>query len=146
MLPRVLAIDDETVRILDHFFIAVARNVPHDNLVTLADTLPPNYSVLNSGPAHVRKRRLVTDNLGNRTGNEGGIIPKPLQLIWILVHEPKPPGDRVARGIVTADNQKDKIAEEFTRLHVSRCRRMGQHRDQIGARRLVDALVPKSGE
>src|SRR5215475_4141691 len=125
MLPRVLAIDDETVRVLDDLLVAVAGNIPHDDLVTLADALASYYSVLHGSPAHVRERRLVADDLGDCARDEARIIAELLQLIRILVHEPKPPGDRVARRIVAADDQEDKIAEELARLHISGCRRVG---------------------
>ena len=32
-------IDDETVRLVDHILVAVAGNVPHDDLVAAADVL-----------------------------------------------------------------------------------------------------------
>src|SRR5438552_1878980 len=68
MLTRPRAVDDETVRVLDLFGIAVARDVPHRHFVALADALPVQLGVAQRGGAHVHDRRLVADDLRHHFG------------------------------------------------------------------------------
>src|SRR5205823_12666407 len=53
MLPRPCAIDDEVVRVLDRVWIAVARDVPHDDLVALFDGFAADLAIGRRGTAHM---------------------------------------------------------------------------------------------
>src|SRR6185312_8197447 len=59
--PR--AINDEFVGAIDHVFVAVARDVPHHDLVTLLDLPAAELDVFKRGAAHMRQRRLPADHL-----------------------------------------------------------------------------------
>jgi hypothetical protein len=48
------------IRILDHRVVAIARQVPHHDLVALADALAANLDIAHRGATHVRQRRLVS--------------------------------------------------------------------------------------
>src|ERR1700680_3099344 len=72
MLTRPRAVDDETVRVLDLFGIAVARNVPHRHLLALADALPVQLGVAQRGAAHVHDRRLIADDLRHHLRDQPG--------------------------------------------------------------------------
>src|SRR6516165_695631 len=50
------AVDHELVRRFDHRLVAVARNVPHHDLVALPDLLAAELDVLQGGAAHMRER------------------------------------------------------------------------------------------
>src|SRR5580704_2212853 len=45
MLPRPGAIDDEAIGVVDRLFVAVAGDVPHGDLVALADRLTANLGI-----------------------------------------------------------------------------------------------------
>src|SRR5258708_5870715 len=53
VVPGVLPVDDEVVRPVEHFLIAVAGGVPHQNLVTLSDHFAAELDVLDGPAAHV---------------------------------------------------------------------------------------------
>ena len=81
---------------------------------------------------HVRNQRWIFAKLG--------------VLVGILVQGQHAATDRVAGGVVAADDEQDEVAEIFHRLHVS-CRfSVRQHRNEIVAGFGVDALVPKLRE
>src|SRR5512135_2216736 len=61
VMARTLAVDDELVRPLDRFLVAIAGDVPHDDAVALPDLVTFEINVLESSAAHVRERRLPAD-------------------------------------------------------------------------------------
>src|SRR5258706_2685362 len=58
MLARAGTVDDEGVRIVDRRLVAIAGDVPHDHLFTLADGLAAELDVGQGGAAHVGDRCL----------------------------------------------------------------------------------------
>src|SRR5947208_11327121 len=54
-------VDDELVGAIDRLFVAVARDVPHHDLVTLLELFAAELYVLERGPAHMRQGRLPAD-------------------------------------------------------------------------------------
>ena len=54
MMPGVSAIDDEVVRPINDTFVAVTRDVPHQQLVIFFNLLTTQHSVLVGGAAHIR--------------------------------------------------------------------------------------------
>src|SRR5690349_810894 len=58
MGARPRAVDDEVVRLLDHFLVTVARDVPHHDLVALPDLFAAELDVGQRGAAHMGERRL----------------------------------------------------------------------------------------
>src|SRR5204862_6937037 len=63
MLARLGAVDDEGIGIVDGGFVAVARNVPHDDLVALANALTGQLDVTRCRAAPVDDRCLVAGRL-----------------------------------------------------------------------------------
>src|ERR1700761_4692799 len=63
MRARPGAIDQEFVGTLDRLLVAVARDVPHDDLVALPDLLAAEFEVGKRGAAHMGERRLPADHL-----------------------------------------------------------------------------------
>jgi cytochrome P450 len=67
-------------------------------------------------------------------------------LIRILAQRVDAARQRVAGGVVAADDQQDQIAEEILRVHVAGGVAVRHHRQQVALRRLADALLPEPGE
>src|SRR3954471_13488796 len=63
MRPRPRPIDDELLGAVDHFFVAVAGDVPHNDAIARLDGLPADLGVLQRGAPHMRERRLPADHL-----------------------------------------------------------------------------------
>ena len=140
VVARLRPIDDELVRSLDRFFVAVARHVPHQHLVALFDLLALQFGVDGRGaPA---------DDLGHHVRYQAGVVAQLLIFERVLVEGQHTAGNRIAGGVVAADDQQDQVAEKLHRLHVSRRLTVREHRDQIEifALRLVDAFVPEPRE
>ena len=57
------AIDDVGVGIVDHLFIAVARNIPHDDVIAFFDHLTVQLEVPCGCAAHMGQGRLPADGL-----------------------------------------------------------------------------------
>src|SRR5581483_8622164 len=57
MRARPRTIDDELIRSLDRFLVAIAGNVPHHDLVALLDLLAAQLEIFERGAAHMRERR-----------------------------------------------------------------------------------------
>ena len=140
---RSLAVDDEVVRLLDHLIVAVARDVPHDDLVALPDCLALELDVLERRAAHVRQRRLPADHFRHEAVEQLRILLQLLELIGELAERVDAARQRVAGRVVAADDQQDQVAEEGGEIHVPRRFGVRHHRDQVALRRLLDALVPK---
>src|SRR3546814_10331847 len=69
-MARILAVDDEPVSPVDDRFVAVARQVPHHDLVALLDLLAANLPVLQRSAAHVSQRRLPADDFRHHAGDQ----------------------------------------------------------------------------
>src|SRR6202011_694509 len=67
MLARPRPVDQELVRTLDRLFVAVARDVPHHDLVAFLELFAAELEVVERGPAHMRQGRLPADHFGNET-------------------------------------------------------------------------------
>src|SRR5262245_7873167 len=61
VVPRPGPVDHEALRIVDDLLVAVAGDVPHDDLVASADSLAAQLGVHAGGAAHVDDGRLPTD-------------------------------------------------------------------------------------
>src|SRR6266852_6657057 len=77
-------VNDELVRTIDHFFVAVTRDVPHHNLVTLLELSAAELDVLERGPAHVGQGRLPADHLRHETVDQDRSFTQLPVLIGIL--------------------------------------------------------------
>src|SRR5216683_2619091 len=139
-------VNDEVVRTLDYLVVAVARDVPHHDLVTFLDLPAADLEVLERGPSHMRQWRLPADHLRHETVDQRRIRPQLAVLIRIPVQRIDAARQCVAGGIVAADDQQDQVAEEILRVHVSRGFAVNHHRQQIALRRLIDALFPELAE
>ena len=149
MLPRTRAVDDEFVGPRDRLLVAVARHVPHDDFVALADLLPPispsASAVRRMCMTGVCQRMISGTRLGTRTGSRAACGTGPG-----LVQRPHAAGDRIARRLVAANDQQREVAEIFLgRRSCSRRRIVRQHRDEIdfGAAACAcrDSFVKQSG-
>ena len=138
--------DPEIVRSVDDLFVAVARDVPHGHLVALLDGLAAQFDIAQRGAAHIGQRGLPTDDLGYKGGDQAVIGAQLGLLIGVLAERQDRAGDRVAGGVIAADDQQDQVPQIFHAVHVFRGLAVGQHRDQVRARRGVDPLIPQPGE
>src|ERR1700733_13940374 len=81
MRARPRPVDDEFVRTLDDLVVAVARDVPHHDLVALLEPVAAELEVLERGAAHMRQRRLPADYLRHETVDQDRIFPQLAVLI-----------------------------------------------------------------
>src|SRR5579859_4661933 len=63
VVARAGAVDDELTRPLDGALVTVAGDVPHGDLLALADGLAAELDVFQGGAAHVGDRALPADDL-----------------------------------------------------------------------------------
>src|ERR1039458_8470253 len=56
-------VDDEFIGTIDDLVVAVARDVPHHDLVALLEPFAAKLDVLERGAAHMRQRRLPAAHL-----------------------------------------------------------------------------------
>src|SRR4051812_17033785 len=107
MRARPGAVDDEIVGPFDRLFVAVARDVPHHDLVTLLDLLAAELEIGQRGAAHMCQRRLPADHLGHEAVEQGGVLTQLAILFGMLAECVDRARHGVARGVVAADDQKD---------------------------------------
>ncbi len=146
MLPRPLAVDEEGVRFLDHFAVAVARDVPHDDLVALLDRLTAQRDVGKGGAPHMRERRLPANDLRHHVRDQIRIGAQLLVLARVLIKREHAARDRIARRVVAADDEQNDVPQILVRRHIPRRIAVRHHRDEVAARRLVHTLVPEPRE
>src|SRR5215469_7550242 len=84
VLARLGPIDDEMVRPVDHTLVAVAGNVPHDDLVAAANVLAGKLGIARRRAAHVYDGRLIADGLGNEARDQLASRPHQLELCRVL--------------------------------------------------------------
>src|SRR4051794_38985721 len=112
MLARAGAVDDEVIWTLDSGLVAVARDIPHHDLVALPDLLAAELDVGQRRAAHMGERRLPADHLGHEAVEQRRIVLELAILFRVLAQRVDAARHRVARGIVAADDQEHEIAEE----------------------------------
>ena len=106
-------VDDEFVRPVDGRVVAVARDVPHHDLVAFLIFLPRN-SMSSSAV-----RRICASGVcqritsGTKLSISFGIGAQLAVLIRVLAQRVDAARQRVAGGVVAADDQQDQIAEEI---------------------------------
>src|SRR3982074_1961715 len=118
----------EVVRTLDDLVVAVARDVPHHDLVTFLDPPAAELEFLKRGPAHMRQWRLPANHLRHETVDQRRILAQLAVLIRIPVQGIDAARQCVAGGVVAADDQQDQVAEEILRVHVARGFAVNHHR------------------
>src|SRR5216683_2340535 len=99
-------VNDEVVRTLDDLVVAVARDVPHHDLVIFLDLPATELDVLERGPAHMRQWRLPADHLRHETVDQRRILAQLAVLIRIFVQCIDAARQCVARGIVVATSDQ----------------------------------------
>src|SRR5262249_57828102 len=82
---RTGAIDEEAVGLRYNALVAVARHVPHDHLVALADRTPAELGISGRSAAHVNDWRLVADGLVHQAWQELRIGSQLRPLAPVLV-------------------------------------------------------------
>src|SRR5207253_8968820 len=93
-----LARDVEAVRILEVRFVAVSRDVPHRDLLTLEHLDPAEGDVARERAAHVQDgTRPPHDLLGRRRCAPFQVLKPPALLVRELRERPEPVADRVPR-------------------------------------------------
>src|SRR6202044_601688 len=140
------AVDDEPVGLFDRLLVAIARDIPHGDLITLANELAAEFRVGKRSAAHVGERRLVANDFRRHRLDQFGLRAQLGELIRVLTEEQEAAAHRVAGRVVAADDEQDDVAEIFARAHVPRGFAMRQHGNEIPARLGVDALVPQMHE
>ena len=128
---------------LDRLLVAVARDVPHHDAVALLDLLAADLGVDQRGAPHMRQRRLPADHLRHHGVDQRRIVAQLLVLVGMLVQRQHRAAHGVAGGVVAADDQQDDVAHQIVGVHVPRGVAVRHHRQQVVARRRVDALVPE---
>ena len=146
VLARPRTVDDETVGLLDRIRIAVAGQVPHHHLVALADLLAGEFDVGQRGATHVRQWRLPADDLGYQACHQRRVVGEFGVLVRMAVQRKQAAADRIARGVVAADDEQDQVAEKLLPPHIARRGRMGQHGDQVILRWRIDPFIPQPRE
>ena len=143
---HVRPVDDVAIRVLDRLLVEIAGQVPHRDLVPPADALAAHVHVGDRGAAHVRQRRLPADRLGHHARNEFLPVAQLVEFVGVLVQGQHARRHRVARRVVAADDQQQDVAVEFRALHAARAVGMREHGNQVGLRRLLQALLQQPRE
>src|SRR6185437_836974 len=110
MIAGARPVDDELPGTIDHFLVAVARDVPHHHAVALFNLLAADFSVLQGRAAHMRKRRLPADHLGHHGVDQIRVFAQLLVLVRVLVQRQHRAGHGVAGRVVAADDEQDEVA------------------------------------
>src|SRR5215467_1720716 len=97
-------VNDELVGTIDDLFVAVARDVPHHDLVTLLERPAAKLAVLERGPTHMRDRRLPPDYLRHEAVDQCRIFAQLLVLLWVFIQRIDAARQCVAGGIIAADD------------------------------------------
>ena len=92
MLARPRTVDAEGLGVVDRCFVAVARDVPHDDLVAFPDGFPGKLGIAGRGAAHVDYRRLVADQLGHEGRDQRQIAAQLFLLAGIFRQRYQPAG------------------------------------------------------
>ena len=109
MLAGALTIDHQLVRVRDYVLVAVARDIPHGNLVALPDLLAAQLVILQGGTAHMGERRLPAYDFGNHVRDQRRVRLQLAVLLRELVERIETAGDRVTRCVVAADDEEDQV-------------------------------------
>ena len=143
VLASAFAVDDVTIRIRDNRLVAVARDVPHDDLFAFADQLAADFDVARCGAPHMSERCLPADGFRHHVGDQARICSQLGVFFRKLVECHDTAAHAVAGGVVAANDQQDDVAEIFFRAHVAGGLAMREHGDEVSLRRRVDPLVPE---
>ena len=122
VIARVAPLDDKIIGVLEHILVAVSRDIPHHYFFALLDLLAGNLGIDQCGPAHVGERRLPADSFADEVLDELTIFAKFFVLVGEEIEGVNAAGKRIARRVVAADDQQDKVAEEVLWIHVPRAR------------------------
>ena len=141
--PGIVAVQDDLIGIVEHLFIAVGRDVPQDDLVTLLDLVAEQFGIRRRGAAHVGQRGLEPDDFLHRVRDHRRIGLEQRALIGEAVEAVDDPRHGVAGGIVAAHDQQDQVAHEFLRAHVVHRIGMDHHRDQVAGRLFAHPVHPQ---
>ena len=134
MPPRVGPADVEPFGIGEDAFVAIARDVPHDDLVAGLDHLATDFGIGDTGPPHVRQRCLPADDFGDSSGDLRLVVDQLLPFAGILMEGVCRSRHRIARRVIAADDEQDEIAHAFLEVHVAHRIGMRHQRDEIGGR------------
>jgi Rrf2 family transcriptional regulator, nitric oxide-sensitive transcriptional repressor len=149
VLSGVGPVDDELVGVVEHSSSRLPEMYHITTLSPWRMVLPPS-SVTSS----VAVRRMCSTGVCQRIisatmlGISSGWARSLSYWSGIAVQRQHAAADGIAGGVVAADDQQQDVAEKFGRpaRHVAGGLAVGQHRDQIIARRLAGPLLPQVGE
>src|SRR5215469_11672266 len=113
MLAGLRAVDDEFVGALDYALVAIARHVPHNDLIASADMLAGELDIASRRSAHVNDRSLVAYCLRHEARHESGVALELRELARILREREEASRHRIACRVVSADDKQRQISNEF---------------------------------
>ena len=79
------SVDDELICVFYVIFIAVARDIPHSQSVTLLDLLATQGGVFHSCTCHMGQRRLPTDDFRYHFRDQARVLQQLFIFTWILI-------------------------------------------------------------
>ena len=145
-MARVGTVNDELVGLVNHCCVAVARDIPHEQLIAGFNLFPVQFGIHQGRTPHIGQRCLPANDLRHHLRDQTGIIPQFLVLVGVLVEGQHAATDGVAGSVVTADYEQDEVAEELQGRHIAGVLAVGQHGDQIAFGFSIDPLVPQPGK
>ena len=108
--------DVERERVLEHPLVAVARVVPHHDLLTGGDLLAGDFGVFGGRAPEVDHRSAPTDDLLHRALGMGvEVVVQQVALVGEFGEGLHPVADRVAGGLVAGHHQQDEERTELLR-------------------------------
>ena len=106
----------EVVRVLVAGLVAVGRDVPHDDLLALADRLPADLRVARRGAAEVGERGEHPQRLLDGARDQRRIVEQQLTLIGVLHQREHPAAVRRLGAVVARRNQQEEAHHDLVLL------------------------------
>src|SRR5512145_2984256 len=70
----VCAVELDDIPVGEYALVAIARVIPHDDFIALANGLAPDLDVIKSGAAHMRYRRLPANDFPDHVVDQVAVL------------------------------------------------------------------------